>query len=168
LLRRGEYRYFAYPLPALVQQLRAHCYPHLQPLAQEWNDRLGGRRLSGGPRLLATPRRRSASPPLLLRVVATTTACQDVYGEVALPLDAGALSQQRYDGGEIVLIEQRPRAQSRAYAFQLERGDALIFTNRSRPVRGTRGWYSVQMRHGISPLLRGSRYVLGVIFHDAR
>jgi hypothetical protein len=174
---RGEYRYFAYPLPALVQQLREHCYPHLQPLAREWNERLGGRR--SFPATLADfiatchAAEQSRPTPLLLRYGPGDYNClhQDVYGEVAFPLQMLVMLSQRgsdYEGGEIVLVEQRPRAQSRAYALQLERGDALVFTNRTRPVRGTRGWYAVQMRHGVSPLLRGSRFVLGVIFHDAR
>jgi hypothetical protein len=174
---RGEYRYFTYPLPDIVQELRAQCYPRLQPLAQEWNDRLGGPH--SYPAVLAdflAACRAAEQPrptPLVLRYGAGDYNClhQDVYGEIAFPLQMLVMLSQRgtdYDGGDIVLVEQRPRAQSRAYALQLERGDALVFTNRSRPVRGTRGWYAVQMRHGVSPLLRGSRYVLGVIFHDAR
>jgi hypothetical protein len=174
---RGEYRYFAYPLPAVVQQLRDQCYPRLQPLAQDWSDRLRSQRSYPATLgdFLATCRaaEQTRPTPLLLRYHAGdyNFLHQDVYGEIGFPLQMLVMLSQRghdYDGGDIVLVEQRPRAQSRAYALQLERGEALVFTNRSRPVRGARGWYAVQMRHGVSPLLRGSRYVLGVIFHDAR
>lgn len=174
---RGEYRYFEYPLPATVQSLRERCYPRLQPVAQAWNNHLRGE--ASYPATLAdflAVCRAADQPrptPLLLRYVAGDYNClhQDVYGTIAFPLQMLVMLSQRgddYDGGEVVLVEQRPRTQSRAYALQLERGDALVFTNRTRPVRGTRGWYAAQMRHGISPLLRGTRYVLGVIFHDAR
>lgn len=174
---RGQYRYFAYPLPPTVQRLRERCYPRLQPLAQAWNDHLKGARAYPATlsEFLATCRAagQPRPTPLLLRYAAGDYNClhQDVYGDVAFPLQMLVMLSRRghdYDGGEIVLVEQRPRAQSRAFALQLERGDALIFTNRTRPVRGTRGYYAAQMRHGVSPLLRGSRYVLGVIFHDAR
>jgi len=174
---QGQYRYFAYPLPVTVQTLREHVYPHLQPVARAWNGHLRGQ--NSYPATLrdfiATCRAadQARPTPLLLRYEAGDYNClhQDVYGDIAFPLQMLVMLSQRgqdYDGGEVVLVEQRPRAQSRAYALQLERGEALIFTNRTRPVRGTRGWYATQMRHGISPLLRGSRYVLGVIFHDAR
>jgi hypothetical protein len=174
---RGQYRYFSYPLPTTVQSLRERCYPRLQPLAQAWTQRLRGERAYPDTlaEFLAACRSagQSRPTPLLLRYAPGDYNClhQDVYGDVAFPLQMSLMLSQRgrdYDGGEIVLVEQRPRAQSRAFALELERGDALIFTNRMRPVHGARGWYAAQMRHGISPLLRGSRFVLGVIFHDAR
>jgi hypothetical protein len=174
---RGEYRYFGYPLPPLVQALREHFYGHLQPVARVWSQRLNRSR-SFAPTLAGflAACRAAAQPrptPLLLRYGPGDFNClhQDVYGDIAFPLQVLIVLSQLgrdYDGGEIVLVEARPRAQSRAFAIRLERGEGLVFTNRERPVRGTRGWYAAQMRHGISPLLRGERYVLGVIFHDAR
>jgi hypothetical protein len=174
---RGQYRYLAYPLPTTVQSLREYCYPRLQPVAQAWNEHLRGERsypatLTDFLAICRTAEQ-SRPTPLLLRYAAGDYNClhQDVYGDIAFPLQMLVMLSQRerdYEGGEVVLVEQRPRAQSKAYALQLERGEALVFTNRTRPVRGTRGWYAAQMRHGVSPLLRGSRYVLGVIFHDAR
>lgn len=174
---RGQYRYLAYPLPATVQSLREHCYPRLQPVAQAWNDHLRGARSYPATLIdflaICRTAEQSRPTPLLLRYAAGDYNClhQDVYGDIAFPLQMLVMLSRRerdYEGGEVVLVEQRPRSQSKAYALQLERGEALVFTNRTRPVLGARGWYAAQMRHGFSPLLRGSRHVLGVIFHDAR
>ena len=174
---RGEYKYFAYPLPQIVAALRETLYPLLQPIANTWWERL--RRQADFPPTLAEFIERchtggqTRPTPLILRYRPGDYNClhQDVYGDLAFPLQVSVMLSQRqrdYEGGEIVLAEQRPRAQSKATAITLERGDGLVFTNRERPARGSRGWYAVQMRHGVSPLARGERFVLGVIFHDAK
>ncbi len=174
---RGEYRYFAAPLPPLVATLRTRLYRDLAPTARAWAERLG-RDPSAFPeelddflaRCRAAGQRRPT--PLLLRYREGdwNALHQDLYGAVAFPLQVLVVLSKRgrdYDGGEVVLVEQRPRAQSRAAAFTLDRGDGLIFTNRERPVRGSRGDYRVSMRHGVSVLHRGERLTLGIIFHDA-
>jgi hypothetical protein len=174
---RGEYRYFAYPLPPAVQGLRAALYPRLQPVANAWWQRL--RRQDAFPPALSAfleqchAAGQTRPTPLILRYRPGDYNClhQDIYGEIAFPLQVSIMLSARgrdYEGGEIVLVEQRPRAQSKATALALDRGDGLVFTNRERPARGSRGWYAVQMRHGVSPLASGERFVLGVIFHDAK
>ncbi len=173
----GEYKYFADPLPPLVQDLRARAYPRLAGIANEWMKDLGTRRrfppaLAG---LLAACRRRGQTKPtpLLLRYATGGYNClhQDVYGDVTFPLQLTCVLSRRevdYTGGEFLLVEQRPRAQSRGEAIALEQGEVIVFTTRERPVKGARGTYRVAMRHGISRLRSGTRYALGVIFHDAR
>ena len=173
----GEYKYFASPLPPLVQQLRARFYPRLASIANDWMKALRMRRqfprtLAG---LLAVCRRRGqARPtPLLLRYETGGYNClhQDVYGDVTFPLQLTcALSRREvdYTGGDFLLVEQRPRAQSRGEAIALEQGELIVFTTRERPVKGARGHYRAAMRHGVSRLRSGTRYALGVIFHDAR
>jgi len=173
---RGQYRYFAYPLPPQVDALRHAFYRRLQPLANDWAQRLG-RAASYPPTLehfLAECRTagQTRPTPLLLRYGPGDYNClhQDVYGALGFPLQVLIVLSQRgsdYDGGEVILLEQRPRAQSRATVVTLDRGDALLFTNRERPARGGRGDARVQMRHGASVVTRGHRYVLGLIFHDA-
>ncbi len=175
---RGEYRYFAAPLPPLIGRLRAALYEPLAVTAREWASRLR-RDPAAFPRGLAGFLRRCHAAgqrrptPLLLRYGAGdwNALHQDLYGAVAFPLQVLIVLSARdvdYEGGEVLLVEQRPRAQSRATAFSLARGEGLIFTNRERPVRGTRGDYRVAMRHGVSVLTRGERLTLGIIFHDAR
>ena len=174
---RGEYRYFAYPLPEPVARLRTELYRELAPTAQAWAGRLG-RDPSAFPSSLdeflarchAAGQRRPT--PLLLRYRAGdwNALHQDLYGAVAFPLQVLVVLSARgrdYEGGEVVLVEQRPRAQSRATAFTLDQGDGLVFTNRERPVRGSRGDYRVTMRHGVSIVSAGDRLTLGIIFHDA-
>ncbi len=175
---RGEYRYFAAPLPPLVTALRGALYEPLAVTAREWAERLGRNR-DQFPRTLrgflarcheAGQRRPT---PLLLRYVAGdwNALHQDLYGAIAFPLQVLVVLSERdvdYAGGEVILTEQRPRAQSRATAFSLARGEGLIFTNRERPARGARGDYRVAMRHGVSVLTRGDRMTLGIIFHDAQ
>lgn len=173
----GEYKYFTQPLPALVTELRAALYRRLAPIANRWSKLLGGGHefpRSVGEYLKACHAAGQSRPtPLLLRYQAGGYNClhQDLYGELAFPLQFTCLLSQRgsdYEGGESLLVEQRPRAQSRGEAIALDRGAALIFPNRYRPVAGARGHYRVNVRHGVSTVRRGERYALGIIFHDAK
>ena len=174
---RGDYKYFDYPLPAAVQQLREHSYPHLVPLANEWNQALG---LSD-----VFPERHASfletcaknaqarATPLLLHYESGDFNClhQDVYGAVAFPLQLTCFLSQPgadYEGGEFVIVEQQPRAQSKAEVITAQQGQALIFATRYRPVKGSRGFYRTSMRHGVTRLKRGIRFTLGVIYHDSQ
>ena len=170
---RGEYRYFAYPLPAPVEVLRSALYPHLAPIANHWHERMGLAR-----RFPATHAEYLAEchaagqvrpTPLLLRYGPGDYNClhQDLYGEHVFPLQAAVLLSRDFEGGELVLTEQRPRMQSRVEVVSLRQGDAAVFAVNHRPVRGSRGDYRVTMRHGVSTIRSGERHVLGVIFHDA-
>lgn len=173
----GHYRYFANPLPALIGRLRTTLYPPLSAVARAWAERLGNDPADYPATLAAFLRRCHAAgqqrpTPLLLRYGAGdwNALHQDRYGEVAFPLQVLIVLSERgrdYDGGEVVLVEQRPRAQSRATAITVDAGEGIVFTNRERPVRGTRGDHRVMMRHGVSVLTRGERFTLGIIFHDA-
>jgi hypothetical protein len=182
---RGEYQYFAYPLPLLLEQLRSALYSRLAPFSNRWVDQLG---LSASAKAAhddrpfypanlidflahcyALGQRRPT--PLILRYEAGGYNClhQDLYGEVAFPLQVVfGLSQHDYEGGELLLVEQRPRAQSIGQTITLEQGQGLIFPKRYRPVKSSRGYYRVNVRHGVSLLHWGLRYSLGLIFHDAR
>lgn len=173
----GEYKYFNRPLPPPVGDLRRHAYPPLAAIANRWMAALGATerfpaRLGG---LAALCRRNGQTKPtpLLLRYAAGGYNClhQDLYGEVAFPLQlACLLSRPRIDyrGGEFLLVEQRPRAQSVGHAVALGQGEGIVFPTRFRPLAGRRGHYRATVRHGISRVERGSRFTLGVIFHDAR
>ena len=174
---RGEYQYFAYPLPATVQALRAALYPKLATIANLWSRTL--KRNSEYPatleRYLAVCHRAGQTRPtaLLLKYETGDYNClhRDLYGDHVFPLQATFLlsePQTDFTGGEFVLTEQRPRMQSRASVVSLRRGEGVIFAVNERPVRGTRGTYRVAMRHGVSALHNGRRFTLGVIFHDAR
>jgi hypothetical protein len=173
---RGEYRYFAYPLPPPVEELRQGLYLRLAPIAQSWSDRLA-EPLRFPPTLdgyLALCRRagQTRPTPLLLRYGPGDYNClhRDLYGELSFPLQAAILLSepgQDFAGGEFVLAEQRPRAQSRVEVVGLRQGDAVIFAVNARPVDGRRGPYRVTMRHGVSRLRSGMRTTLGIIFHDA-
>jgi hypothetical protein len=173
----GEYKYFARPLPALVEQLRTALYRRLAPIANRWAQQLGGDK-PYPPSLNEYLKQchtgdQTRPTPLLLRYQAGGYNClhQDLYGEMAFPLQFICLLSQRgrdYSGGESLLVEQRPRAQSRGEAIVLELGEGLIFPNRYRPVPGVRGHYRVNVRHGVSTISRGIRYALGIIFHDAK
>lgn len=173
---RGDYKYFRYPLPAEVQALRASFYPELAALANEWNLRMGSEnrypdRLE--PYLASCHALGQRRPtPLLLHYEAGDYNClhQDLYGEESFPLQVTLFLSRRgneYEGGESVLVEQQPRAQSKASVIAAGQGQALIFATRYRPVRGSRGVYRVNLRHGVSEVLSGRRYTLGIIFHDA-
>ena len=173
---RGEYQYFARPLPEVIARLRGALYPPLAPVANAWAERLGQDR-----RFPATLAQFEAEchaagqdkpTPLLLKYGPDDYNClhQDLYGEVAFPLQLTVLLSDPasdFTGGEFLLTEQRPRMQSRAEVVPLARGDAVVFAVNHRPVRGTRGDYRVAMRHGVSRVRQGSRFTLGVIFHDA-
>jgi hypothetical protein len=174
---RGEYRYFAYPLPPLVERLRREMYDVLAPLANEWMERLGSAErfpLDLAQLLARCGEHEQKRPtPLLLKYGPGDFNClhQDLYGEVAFPLQATVFlnsSDSDYTGGEFVLAEQRPRSQTRVEVLAPRRGDALIFPNRYRPVTGSRGTYRAAVRHGVSTIRSGERYTLGLIFHDAR
>jgi uncharacterized protein len=173
----GEYKYFAAPLPPIVAELREALYPRVAPIANQWVEKL---RL-GPPfpptldAFLALCRRHGQSKPtpLILRYEAGGYNClhQDLYGEVVFPLQFTLILSRRgtdYQGGEFLLLEQRPRAQSRGEAITLEQGEAIVFATRYRPLKGARGYYRVNVRHGVSSLHAGRRYSLGIIFHDAR
>ncbi|MGH6761156.1 MAG: 2OG-Fe(II) oxygenase [Phyllobacterium sp.] len=174
---KGEYRYFRYPLPDIVAGLRAALYPNLAGIANGWNERMGLEQRypaehsaflkschAGG---------QTRPTPLLLQYEAGDFNClhQDLYGELAFPLQVAILLSEPetdFTGGEFVLTEQRPRMQSRVEVVPLRRGDAVIFAVHNRPVRGTKGYYRVNLRHGVSRVRSGQRHTLGVIFHDAK
>lgn len=175
-LGRGEYQYFAYPLPELVANLREALYAELYDPASEWMAALSLRseypdRLEGF--LKRCHRQGQRRPtPLLLRYREGDFNClhQDVYGEVVFPFQVIiCLSQPEveFTGDELMLVEQRPRAQSVGHAIRLQQGEAVVITTRYRPVKGTRGFYRSNFRHGVSPILKGERFTLGIIFHDA-
>jgi len=174
---RGEYKYFSYPLIPAVQQLRSRIYPHLSALANRWNERLNidERFPEAHTEFLSCchDAGQSRPTPLLLRYNAGDFNClhQDLYGEHVFPLQVAILLSQPgqdFSGGEFVLTEQRPRMQTRASVAPLRQGDGLVFAVRQRPVRGSRGDYRVNQRHGVSKVLTGNRYTLGIIFHDAK
>jgi len=173
----GEYKYFAAPLPPLVEALRVHAYPPLAAIANQWEVALGTAVLHPPvlSALLARCRKKGQTKPtpLLLHYRTGGYNClhQDLYGEVVFPLQLTCFLSRRgvdYDGGDFLLVEQRPRAQSKGESIATEQGEILIFTTRYRPVQTPRGYYRAAMRHGVSRLTRGERYTLGVIFHDAQ
>jgi hypothetical protein len=173
----GDYKYFAAPLPPVVEALRTHAYPPLAAIANRWEAALRSRRRFPATlrELLALCARHGQTrpTPLLLHYEAGGYNClhQDLYGDVAFPLQlTGFLSRRGvdYEGGEFLLLEQRPRVQSRVEVVPTEQGEIVIFTTRYRPVRGARGHYRATMRHGASRVTAGTRYTLGVIFHDAK
>jgi len=173
---RGEYRYFSYPLPPMVEALRAALYPRLAPIANGWMARQGQESRFPDDHAAYLTRCHEAGQarptPLLLRYGPGDYNClhQDLYGAEVFPLQAAVLLSQPgrdFTGGEFILTEQRPRQQSRVMVAPLAQGDGLVFAVNSRPVRGTRGDYQVKMRHGVSRLHTGQRHTLGIIFHDA-
>jgi hypothetical protein len=173
---RGEYRYFSYPLPPLVQTLRTALYGQLVPLANRWYERLG-MDVHFPPDHAAFLERCHAAgqtrpTPLLLQYGPSDYNClhQDLYGEHVFPIQVAVLLSEPhrdFQGGEFVLTEQRPRMQTRVSVVPLAKGDAVAFAVNSRPVKGVRGDYRVKQRHGVSALRGGHRHTLGVIFHDA-
>ncbi|MEO8848771.1 MAG: 2OG-Fe(II) oxygenase [Casimicrobiaceae bacterium] len=176
---RGEYKYFDYPLPPLVAQLRRSLYPKLVPIANDWHQALGNtvrfpaqhaafiERCHGAGQVLPTPLL------LPLRYVVGDYNClhQDLYGEHVFPPQVIVLLSEPgrdFEGGELVMTEQRPRMQSRAHVLALRQGDAAVIAVSHKPLRGTRGVYRVNLRHGVSRVRSGSRHTAGIIFHDAR
>ncbi len=173
---QGEYRYFAYPLPPLVEQLREGLYERLVPLANRWRRALGTDDPFPESHTAYVQKCHAAGQtrptPLVLRYGPGDYNClhQDLYGELSFPLQAAFLLSrpgEEFTGGEFVLTEQRPRMQSRVHVVPLEAGEAVIFAVNHRPIQGTRGTYRVAMRHGVSPLCKGQRHALGIILHDA-
>jgi uncharacterized protein len=174
---KGEYRYFKYPLPGVVGGLRTALYPRLSILANAWNERMGTKQnypeSHAAYLALCHDAGQTRPTPLLLQYVAGdyNALHQDLYGDLAFPIQAAILLSEPgrdFTGGEFVLTEQRPRMQSRAEVVPLRQGDAVAFAVHNRPVRGTRGNYRVNLRHGVSRLRSGQRHTVGIIFHDAK
>jgi hypothetical protein len=173
---QGEYRYFAYPLPGIIQDLRTAIYPHLMPVANTWNERLKIEVRFPKTHKEFLDRCHAAGQtrptPLLLQYGPGDYNClhQDLYGEHVFPLQVAILLSEPskdFEGGEFVLTEQRPRMQTRASVVPLAKGDAVVFAVNQRPHKGTRGDYRVALRHGVSKLRDGHRHTLGIIFHDS-
>jgi uncharacterized protein len=173
---RGDYKYFANPLPSIVEKLRTLAYPHLATVANEWAEALGDEQRfppdhgSFLERCHAAGQKRPT--PLMLHYEPGDYNClhQDIYGAVAFPIQMVLMLGRQgrdWQGGEFVLVEQRPRAQSMAEVISAQEGCAVIFTTRYRPVRGAKGFYRVNMKHGVARVRSGTRYTLGIIFHDA-
>jgi uncharacterized protein len=172
----GEYKYFARPMPPLIEDLRIAMYRELAATANRWAERMRSR--DSYPASLdeflkvCAAHGQTKPTPLILRYEQGGYNClhQDLYGEVAFPLQFTCALSRRgrdFEGGELLLVEQRPRAQSRGEAIALDAGEGIIFANRYRPAAGTRGYHRVNLRHGVSTIKSGVRYAMGVIFHDA-
>ena len=174
---KGEYRYFRYPLPDLLGELRTALYARLAPVANEWNERMNDSARYPDEhqdylRLCHDAGQKRPTPLLLQYGPGDFNALhQDLYGDLAFPIQVAILLSEPgrdFTGGEFVLTEQRPRMQSRAEVVPLRQGDAVAFAVHNRPVQGAKGNYRVNLRHGVSRLRSGQRHTLGIIFHDAR
>ena len=174
---KGEYKYFAYPLPEPIAALRAALYPRLCPIANRWNAAMSVEVKYPSTHARFVERCHGAGQtrptPLLLKYGAGDFNClhQDLYGEHVFPLQVAILlsePERDFTGGEFVMTEQRPRMQSRPIVVPLRQGDAVVFAVQRRPVKGTRGMYRVNLRHGVSRILTGDRLTAGIIFHDAK
>ena len=173
---RGEYKYFAYPLPGPIAGLRRALYEVLAPIANAWMQRMGRETRFPDEHSAFLTRCHAAGQtrptPLLLRYGPGDYNClhQDLYGATVFPLQVAILLSEPgrdFEGGEFTIVEQRPRMQSRAHVVPLRQGDAVVFAVNERPVRGAKGDYKVKLRHGVSTIRTGSRHTLGIIFHDA-
>ena len=174
----GDYKYFANPLPELVAELRSSAYPRLAVVANRWAEALGAHTPPCPPDHTAFLRichraGQTKPTPLMLHYETGGYNClhQDLYGEVSFPLQMVFLLGQQgrdWEGGEFILVEQQPRAQSKPQVVLADQGQAIIFATRYRPVKGSRSYYRVNLRHGVSRVHRGTRYTLGIIFHDAK
>jgi len=173
---QGEYKYFNYPLPQLIQQLREQFYIPLATLANQWSSLLGDETIHPKTHFDLIERcrkhKQNRPTPLILhyQTGGFNTLHQDLYGEIYFPFQVVFVLSQHgadYEGGELVMTEQLPRAQSKANVITPNQGDALIFTTNFRPVKGTRGYYKSKMKHGVSELKSGERFAMGIIFHDA-
>ncbi|EJL37702.1 hypothetical protein PMI01_00550 [Caulobacter sp. AP07] len=173
---QGEYKYFSYPLPLLIQALRTALYPRLAPIANRWHERMGKAARFPDDHAAFLARCHDAGQarptPLILQYGPGDYNClhQDLYGEHVFPLQVAVLLDepgQDFQGGEFVMTEQRPRMQTRPMVVPLRKGDAVLFAVNSRPMHGVRGDYQVKLRHGVSKLISGKRHTVGVIFHDA-
>jgi hypothetical protein len=174
---QGEYKYFAYPLPRPATVLRQQAYPHLAAAANRWAEQLGEAVRYPDTLDRFTAQCHAAGQnrptPLILRYEAGgyNHLHQDLYGDIAFPFQMAILLDEPgrdFEGGEFILVEQRPRLQSRAEVVPLVQGDAVLFAVNERPIKGTKGFYRARMRHGVSTIRRGQRTALGIIFHDAR
>jgi hypothetical protein len=174
----GDYKYFANPLPKIVSELRTSAYPHLTEIANHWTESLGEMTPPYPQKhadfLKICHKAGQTKPtPLMLHYEAGGFNClhQDLYGEVSFPLQMVLMLGQKgrdWEGGEFVMVEHKPRAQSKAQVVEADQGQAILFATRFRPVKGSRGYYRVNLRHGVSRVHRGTRYTLGIIFHDAK
>jgi hypothetical protein len=173
----GEYKYFSNPLPDLVEAMRTSAYPSLARIANHWTRLLGGGQqypetLESFIEICRNHGQHKPTPLVLhYRTGGYNCLHQDLYGEIAFPLQMTCLLSKHgadFTGGDLLLIEQRPRAQSRGTSIALQQGEAVIFPNRYRPVPSARGYYRVNVRHGVSTVTAGERYSLGIIFHDAK
>ena len=173
---KGEYKYFSYPLPSLIQSIREAVYPNLAPVANAWMKALNDPRTFplDLTELHQQCKEHGQDKPTVLILQygegGHNTLHQDLYGEIFFPLQLVLFLDEPgrdYTGGEFILVQQTPRAQSKATVLTPKQGDKLIFTTNYRPVKGTRGYYRVNMKHGVSPVHQGSRHTLGIIFHDA-
>lgn len=173
----GEYKYFSYPLPQLIQSVRERLYPVLVPVANEWMEKSGSeiRYPDDLEEFIALCHAHGQlrPTPLILRYEAGgyNTLHQDLYGDVYFPFQVVVMLKRPgkdYEGGELVFVEQLPRAQSKASVLSPDQGDTVIFTTNFRPVKGSKGFYRARMKHGVSPVTKGIRYTMGVIFHDAK
>jgi len=173
---QGEYKYFNYPLPLIIEEIRNHVYPHLAPVANNWMRVLNiNKQFPEIHKELLDEchaHQQTRPTPLILRYDkgGYNTLHQDLYGDIYFPMQLVLFLDEPgkdYDGGEFVLIEQRPRAQSKAIVLKPGKGGMLIFTTNFRPVKGAKGYYRVNMKHGVSEVTSGRRHTLGIIFHDA-
>lgn len=172
----GEYKYFNYPLPDLIQTIRETIYPHLAPIANHWMQVLNIPTTfpaSFKELQLLSHKNKQVHPTVLILKYGKgghNTLHQDLYGDVFFPIQAVLFLNEPgvdYSGGEFVLVQQTPRAQSKAIVLKPNKGDMLLFTTNFRPVKGSKGYYRVNMKHGVSEIHNGERHTLGIIFHDA-